>query len=489
MKRNIFTALGLIFVVLILSVSFVSCSDIRALFDDELTFVSNGDGTCYLAHVQGYYGKNAVIPQVSSEGDKVIAIGDEAFAGSGIVGVTVPGGIEYIGYRAFALCEQMTEIRLPSGLTMIGARVFEGCISLRTLTVDDDCGVYFSTGNCLIVRESGVLVAGCCGSIIPDDGTVTAIADGAFYNCATLTQAVIPEGVTSIGNSAFYGCSALASVTLPESLVSIGTYAFDGCSSIEKMTVPSGITALNEGVFRNCSAMSEVVLPEGLLVIDDLAFFGCSALVDPIFPESLISVGDLSFSGCKSIVHIKFPKNVEYIGDGAFYFCEMLWGLKVDTGNAVYYSESNCLIRRSDGVIVFGTMGSKIPENSSVVAIEDRAFYNVRLLHSIWIPSNIKYIGEEAFYGCTYLYDAVICGKNTEIGDMAFYKCTYLGNVYISVGVTAMGAEVFGKCSSLLKIYLGDEVVSEHWEPSWNSCGAELLLSQDIPAEIMDKFD
>lgn len=484
MKRNIFTALGLIFIALILSVSFISCSDVRALFDDELTFVSNGDGTCYLAHVQGYYGKNAVIPEVSPKGDKVVAIGNEAFAGSGIIGVTIPEGVAHIGSRAFAACEMLEEIRLPATLSRIGARAFEGCTALRILTVHEDCDVYFSVGNCLIVRESGILVAGCGGSIIPADGTVTAIADGAFYNCATLTEAVIPEGVNAIGNSAFYGCSALASVTLPESLQSIGTYAFNGCSAIEKITVPAGITVLNEGVFRNCSAMTVVVLPEGLDSIEKLAFAGCKKLKDPVLPVSLTYIGDLAFYGCESLIHMKFFKNVEYIGDGAFLFCDLLWGIKVDKENTVYRASGNCLIRRSDGVIILGTRGSTIPEDESVTAIADRAFYGAKHIDIVRIPANIKYVGNEAFYGCTYMVNAVICGENTVIGDKAFYRCRYLDNVYISSGVTYMGADVFDQCIRLTRILLEGASVPEGWDPAWNNgCGAELVFSQDIPAE------
>ena len=42
---------------------------------------------------------------------------------------------------------------------------------------------------------------------------VAYIADGAFYQCDSLTSITLPDGVTSIGESAFSWCGSLASVS------------------------------------------------------------------------------------------------------------------------------------------------------------------------------------------------------------------------------------------------------------------------------------
>ena len=394
-----------------------SCGGIDALLEDKMQFASDGNGGAVLVSAQGYRGKDAVIPQVSPDGEPVVGIGAEAFAGSGAVSVTVPEGVTFIDGRAFAGCRSIRRFHIPDTVTELGSRVFEGCSSLMEITVDGGNTVYYSEGNCVILRENGVLVAGCGGSAIPND--VTSIASGAFYGSSALEFLSVPEGVTSVGSYAFYGCSAVKTVSLPQSLQYIGAYAFNGCSSLPEITVSPGITVLNEGAFRNCTALVTVNLPDTLTEIGDLAFQGCTALVDPVLPDGLERIGSLAFSGCNSFIHLKLPKSLSELGDGAFSYCDMLWGIKADKENSVFRAEGNCLIRRLDGVIVLGTRGSTIPADESVTAIADRAFFGAKHLKDAVIPRNIRSIGKEAFYGCDYLEWIRIEGAES-IGDGAF---------------------------------------------------------------------
>ena len=45
---------------------------------------------------------------------------------------------------------------------------------------------------------------------------VTSIGGAAFEGCRSLKSITIPDGVTSIGNYAFEGCSSLTSITIPD---------------------------------------------------------------------------------------------------------------------------------------------------------------------------------------------------------------------------------------------------------------------------------
>ena len=477
MRRKLIFLIVLLFTAAV-GASLISCGGLGALVEDELVFSSDGNGGAVLVSARGYYGKAAVIPQRSPEGLPVVGIGAEAFAGSGITSVTVPEGVTFIDGRAFANCVSLTEIRIPYTVTQLGTRVFEGCGALSAITVEESNSVYYSEGSCVITRSGGVLVAGCGGSVIPEG--VSSIASGAFYGSELSGNIVVPEGVTHIGSYAFYGCKNISAVTLPHTLESIGEYAFNGCSAITEIAIPSTVTVLNEGVFRNCTSIVTATLPEGLTVIGDMAFQGCVSLVDPVLPVSLTKLGGLAFSGCVSFIHLKIPKNLTEVGDGAFSYCDMLWGIKVDKENPVFRAETNCLIRRSDGVIVLGTRGSKIPLDGGVTAIADKAFFGAKHLKDIVIPENIRSIGKGAFEGCDYLTAVVIDGASS-VGDGAFCGCFSLTAVYLSENVTHMGRGVFVGCSSLGAVSLAGQTVPDGWAQAWNGCGADLDFGCERP--------
>ena len=83
--------------------------------------------------------------------------------------------------------------------------------------------------------------------VIPDtyEGLpVTSIGNGAFTQCTSLTNVVIPDSVTNIDRWAFSYCTNLESIVIPDSVTSIGDYAFFNCTSLtiycEATSKPSG---------------------------------------------------------------------------------------------------------------------------------------------------------------------------------------------------------------------------------------------------------
>lgn len=82
---------------------------------------------------------------------------------------------------------------------------------------------------------------------------VAYIADGAFYQCDSLTSITLPDGVTSIGNSAFRSCLSLTDITLPDSVTSIGNFAFDSCGSLTSAVIPDGVTSIGKDAFDDCA--------------------------------------------------------------------------------------------------------------------------------------------------------------------------------------------------------------------------------------------
>lgn len=111
--------------------------------------------------------------------------------------VTIPEGVETIGYQAFCSCSNLTEITLPSTITSIESEAFEG--------------------------------TGITSFNYPQN--ITNIPNGAFAN-TNLTEFSVPEKVTEIDDNAFYNCYDLTKISIPKSVTYIGSDVFKYCRNL-----------------------------------------------------------------------------------------------------------------------------------------------------------------------------------------------------------------------------------------------------------------
>jgi len=166
---------------LVLVVCFSACIKAQN-YDSEDDFrVAPLDGGKSLV-ITGYRGNKQFINIPPSIGGiPVTGIGEEAFAETEIVRITIPSGITFIDYGAFALCYFLTSVTIPS--------------------------------------------------------SVTSIENSAFASCESLTSISIPSGVTFIGSYAFSKCIGLTSITIPASVTSVDLAAFEGWTSSQTINV------------------------------------------------------------------------------------------------------------------------------------------------------------------------------------------------------------------------------------------------------------
>ncbi len=76
---------------------------------------------------------------------------------------------------------------------------------------------------------------------------------GAFENCTSLEEILLPEGMEEIPARAFFRCHSLKKISLPSTLKRIGREAF---ASPEKPLLPQGVS-LEERAFYGASRALE----------------------------------------------------------------------------------------------------------------------------------------------------------------------------------------------------------------------------------------
>ena len=218
---------------------------------NDLMFVSNGNGTCYINGFQKDNYQDILvtlsIPASSPNGEIVTGIGKSAFwQCTNITSVEMSDSVTYIGNFAFTFCDQLKTIRFSNQLLVIGREAFFGCEQLENIelpqkltkigdsafsfchmlesvtiqehvtsigkgifsfsenlcniTVDKNNSTFYSLNNCIIDKESKSVIAGCKNSVIPQDDNVICISSKAF--CFDFSSFTIPNNIKRIEQAA-----------------------------------------------------------------------------------------------------------------------------------------------------------------------------------------------------------------------------------------------------------------------------------------------
>lgn len=413
--------------------------------------LSNGDfrnagftGIAQMAFSEGKLGNAYMLPA------ELVYVNSYAFARCEMSSVTLGDAVKTIGDYAFFECKNLRTAVMGNGVEDIGNSVFEGC---ETLTPTNSAGgkninipasvkhigmsVFKDTA--FEKTATGVMtvdnwVVGCSKSAygnleIPVG--VKGIADGAFYECASVNRIYIPDSVSIIGSSAFAKCTALSSIELPSGLESIEPVTFYMCTSLETITIPNGVKTIGSNAFRSCSKLRSVTIPDSVQTLGDWAFGFCDLLETVVIGNAVGEMGTGAFAYCVSLKSVVLPNSLKSVSDYAFYRCSALESVGFGNG---------------------------------VTGIGERAFYQCTLLSSLVMPDSVTSIGELAFYRCLSLWKLAIGENVNTIGDYAFYGCENLIKVSIPDAVETMGGYVFMDCFNLASVSIGANltVMGEH---------------------------
>ncbi len=463
-------------------------------YSEGLSYRYIEDGDYYeLQDIGTCKDSDIVIPSMYN-GKPVKSVTVEGFAFcETITSVTIPDSMTLIDYSAFAICRNLTSITISASVTSIRDGAFSSCENLASIVVASGNTVYHSAGNCLIETQNKVLLVGCKNSVIPTDGSVTSIGDGAFSRAYGLKSITIPDNVTSIGVGAFSNCKGLTDVTISNNVTSIGNRAFVYCESLTSITIPNKVTSIGDSIFEYCTSLANVIIGNGVTSIGAYAFYKCTSLTDITIPDSVTSM-DSAFYNCSSLTSITGSlQNASLASSQAtpnsfivtitnatgtetvsFRGCTGLttvnWNVS-ECGNfsSSVFSECTNLatINLGDNVTIipsgiFRGLASitsvKIPD--SVTSIAAGAFSSCTGLKSITIPENVTSIGESAFYDCSGLTNMIILGSVSRIEDFMFASCNNLISITIPDSVTSIGRYAFKNCESLESITIPANMTS-----------------------------
>ena len=426
--------------------------------------------------ITSYSGKeSSVIIPTHINGQMVKTISG-AFKGStSLTRITIPSGVNNVGFESFRDCTNLLQVDLPSSLTTIGYGAFMNCYSLQSINIPSSVS---SIGNYAFLN---------CNSLtsftIP--ATITSIGTGLFNGCSNLVAVEIPSSVTSIGDAAFSWCRALQTINLPNSITYIGAGSFSRCENLTSIIIPTGVTSIEDALFTSCTRLVNVIIPSGVTRIGNSAFSSCTRLASVTLPNSLTSIGNESFSGCfgltsitlpqavtsigdrsfwncSNLLSISIPTNLSSIGTGAFSGCTSMGSLYVDGGNLIYSSQNGLLLNKEKTTLIYRPSKLLGPFfiPSTVTNIESEAFRGSIDLTTVTIPDGVSSIGWGALMDCPNLVNATLPKDLTSIPSSLFSGCANLETISIPESVTSISDEAFRYCAKLTSIIIPRNVTN-----------------------------
>jgi hypothetical protein len=124
---------------------------------------------------------------IFEEDSRLVSIGKNAFAGCGLLSITIPNSVTTIMYAAFYDCSNLKSIEIPNSVTSIEDYVFYKCTSLESIEIPEG---------------------------------VTDIDAYTFNSCTSLTTITLQSTTPpTLSKSALANCTALAEIRIPMSAV------------------------------------------------------------------------------------------------------------------------------------------------------------------------------------------------------------------------------------------------------------------------------
>jgi len=181
---------------------------------------------------QAFYASNSAEDFDIKQGTK--NIGRFSYARSSIKELTIPDGVESIGYGAFYHCDSLEKVSIPSSVKYIGGYAFDNTPYMNRFKSD------VSGEDFLIVGDGILLAYSKSEDIVNIPQGVKTIAAGCFKGNERLRDVFIPDTCKLIDSDAFRDCSKLERVSGAANVEAIGDRAFMGCP-LKDFDIPDSV--------------------------------------------------------------------------------------------------------------------------------------------------------------------------------------------------------------------------------------------------------
>ncbi len=350
----------------------------------------------------------------------ILSFGYRAFYGSAVTQMHVPASVVSIDYYAFAMCEGLANVTFAEGNRLRGVYegAFYGCKDLRDIALPD---------------------------------TVTEISDFAFYGCRKLKDLPVSETSTVKGiyDYAFAYTGLDGDFTVPETLLEIGAHAFMG-NDFTAVTIPDTNAydlIIGIGAFEECNSLEQMTVPFiGASFEDpDITWFGY-----------IFGAGGYEANATyvpESLKRVSINEGISFLGVAAFYDLAMLE--KLDIPHSVTMLQ----------LLAFAEMTAKYElTNTILLAVDDSGipdeytggYFGKGLSGHLALADGVTTVTWGTFRGYVGLTGITLPASVTTIEGMAFSDCTGLTNVTIPASVTSIEGDVFSGCGNMERITVAE---------------------------------
>ena len=395
------------------------------------------------------------------EGSILEHIGAYAFNNSQIKQLTLPEGIKYIDYYAFAWNHNLMRVTIPRNTLKIDYYAFYGGNPGMLIFVKDDSQplgwhsewnidrktVYFGDIE-IVVQDGYEFIIKNSEAMLVETNISTLNEFLEIPSTVSFNNENIP--VTSIASGVFSNHYEIEIISIPKSIKHIGSRAFaDSYNLREIRFAPDALLeVIGHGAFRNTGLIS-VVIPASVKTIEEEAFSNIYALRELTFEENsqLTAIKRYSFAWNYQLNNFTIPNNVEHIESSAFSGSTNLSEFIVSPDHSLFTTVDGTLYSKDMTRLIAYPSGKpkdKLLIPSSVITIERDAFRNARSLRSVEFlaDSQLTTIGREAFANSGIRNISLPSGL-LYIQDYAFAWNYNLGIIFIPDTVTQMDYGVF----------------------------------------------